>query len=477
MVINVLQLPDEVLLDIAEELSQRDWTTLCRASKRLRRIVEPLLYRSINLRWDETSYHPPIARLLRSILENPELSLHVRALELVGRYYRRVYVPSPTSLPLTADLPHDKLVAAASSMGAPPDMPNEILLGNPDAFIAFFVGKLENLEYLFLDVNWTLDTRLLGSLLKDTLGKSVDGPVALENDPAPRKSPFEALRKVFLITNEHEGSEEKPWPRDTRDGLNLFYLPNIEHLTIAVANPIDFSWPFQHAPNPSHLSTLELYRVRECYLGTVLSGLGSLQKLRYIWTYQPDIDGDVSKEVVQLELMAAAILQARDTLTDLEIIARPRAAIAWGDLIDPEIRMQGSLSALSQLHKLKRLVIPWTFLAGLDEAPPPGAIGSVLSACVEQLEIHLGPGSLDDDFFSGWDNKDYRSCFDKELRSGAMAHCTSLRHVELPGYITSEGPPLEETLALKNLSDEFGISVGQGGYYPGAKPHKLGDNL
>lgn len=478
MATGILDLPDEVLLDVAERLSQHEWSALCKTCSRLQRVAEPLLYRSIHMRWDETSYDPPIALLLRSILENPNLSPHVRSLKLSGQYYKgNNSVARPTSLTITTSLPEKELLVASNSIGASAEMQNELRLGNPDGFIALLMARLHNLEYLYLDVNWVSGTRFLGSLLKASLRRRAGEPTTIEKGPESDMPSFKALRKVFLITNEYEGSQSKPWTRDTRDGLRLFYLPNIEHLTIAIANPISFSWPFINAPNPSHLSSLEIYRVRECYLESVLSVLDNLQKLRYVWNYQPDIEGDVSKKIVELDTMAAAIVQKKDTLTHLEIIAHTRPAFAWGDHMDPKIRMQGSLVALSQLSKLRKLTLPWTFLAGLTAAPTIGIIGAVLPTQVEDLDLHLGPGSMDEDFFYAWENEDYFSFFKDELKSGAMDHCKCLSEVTLPGYCTRAGLTPEEKADLETIGHKFGFTLRQGGSYADVNPHRLGQDI
>ncbi|KAK4107503.1 hypothetical protein N656DRAFT_802682 [Canariomyces notabilis] len=80
---SLMDWPGEVQLSVLKHLSCHDLGSLSLVSRGFRRLAEPCLYAGIVLTWSRDQA-PPLALLLRSLLERRELASHVRRLELLG---------------------------------------------------------------------------------------------------------------------------------------------------------------------------------------------------------------------------------------------------------------------------------------------------------------------------------------------------------------------------------------------------------
>ncbi|WAO88893.1 F-box domain-containing protein [Fusarium falciforme] len=269
----------------------------------------------------------------------------------------------------------------------------------------------------------------------------------------PRLPVYESLKHVELAPR--VDTDHFLDPENTLDALSLFYLPNIEHLSVCIDNPIEFSWPCSAPPNPLLLTSLELDRIRETRLEPLLSALKNLRKLQYNWFYQADMDPKVSNRVVKLDTMAAALAVLRDTLTELTITGETQPALSMGEYDPPDITFQGSLGQLSQLHKLKRMNIPWVFVMGMSE-PSPGRIGSILPPSLEYLRLPAYVWCTDD---NEWDDEMIVAAVKSELENGALSGMENLKNITLPGSCYMDEEPSECRRELESLGAQFSLEL------------------
>jgi hypothetical protein len=464
--ISFLDCPQEVQLNITEFISQTDLAKLSMACRALYSLTKPLIYSSVKFEWAR-EFHPPITQLLqllRTLLEGPDLCPLIRHADFEGygyideiSWYRSDWTEeTPDPPPVIPELPTSKLSGAIGKTGVSKTIADQwndkVQSGSPEASAAVLVSLLPNLERLCLSSNWTNDTHFLGSMLRTAL---CEMPQRVSKAGLPS---FTSLKRVSLAQMFDE--ENHLDPSNTADALALFYLPNIEALSISVDNPTSFSWPSPSPPTPTSLKSLELFRLRESRLAPVLSATTNLKKLRYNWLYRPDLDEEVSKEVVTLDIMAEALLEAKDSLEELEIKAESLPALSHGEYEPPGVTFHGSIIQLREMHKLRTLHIPWTFLTGIKGfSTGPGLIGAAVPPNVEHLAL--------DGYFTWSEHDDYEDdpdklmveAFAKELESGALLHAKSLKSVCLPGSIYLIGMSDVCEKKMRVLEDRFGLAL------------------
>jgi hypothetical protein len=109
--------------------------------------------------------------------------------------------------------------------------------GKMDAFVALLLSRLHHLAHLVLNPNLTKEAGLLGMLFSSALCEKSDH----------RLSTFQHLREVTyeLKTDCLRAMSG----RNTADVLPLFYLPEARPLSLALDNPVTFSWR-AHTPDP-----------------------------------------------------------------------------------------------------------------------------------------------------------------------------------------------------------------------------------
>jgi hypothetical protein len=136
-------------------------------------------------------------------------------------------------------------------------------------------------------------------------------------------------------------------------------------MSVAIENPVSFTQSTRYLPIPSRLKSLNLTAIWESYLGEVLSVTKNVENLRWELFYYFGIDDDINTPIVDLDSLGSAICHIRDTLQDLSIFAMVERA--GGDPFLPAIKMEGSLHAIVNLEKLKRLQVPLAFLVGFAQ--------------------------------------------------------------------------------------------------------------
>ena len=455
--ISFASLPKEIWLDIGQVMPQTDLLVLSLVNKALRDVAQSHLYASIKLKWNQQC-NPPIMLLLRSLLERPDLACWIRSLRLEGSWFVRAQggiAPHPNRLPNVIALPANEVSAAVNSVGTSSDTAQawiEMLQsGNADASVALLISLLPRLSSLLICRNWGRESRFFGALFRAALRN--------KDRNEGRLPSFGLLNCVSLWPRlDHDGHRH---PENTHAALALFYLPTIERLSVSIDNPIQFSWPFPTPPNPSSLTCLRLYRIRECRLEPLLSALGNLQKLYYKWFYQEDIDVEVSEAILRLDVMAAAIVKCSKTLMTLEIESETQPATSMGMYEPPDVDLQGSLQEFSRLHKLQTLQVPWVFLMGMEKTLPNGRIAMVLPLHLEHLTL---TGDLGNSEYYEWEDESIIRAIESELESGAIAMLKSLKGICLPFSVYGNSPSraaLNERCQskLNQLGDRFNLEL------------------
>ncbi|KID96144.1 F-box domain, cyclin-like protein, partial [Metarhizium majus ARSEF 297] len=439
--------PSELLLSLLELLSLNDLLSMSRVNKSIRALALPLVYSTVEVSW---TWHrtPPVILLLQSLLERRELSGYIRNLRLVGNGFKdRPELREPPVFPLGAHL-----LSKATDVIESTRVPftklwiDELHSGSVDAIVALLLAMVPNLTSLRLGPNFTVRSRLWGGIFRCALC----GPPNTYNLPA-----YEGLRSV------KSEFRTKEWHHidvcNAADVLALFYLPRIQNLSVSIDSPVEFAWPCSHPPAPSSIVSLDIYRLRESRIGPVLSVLKGLQRLHWHWSYQPDLDEEVSQGVLDLDTAAIALNQVADTLTDLTISAITRPRISDGDYDPPLLGFQGSLDGMSRLGKLRKLRLPWVFLMGFSESPATKLL-SALPLGLEQLEL---TADLNDHEEWEWDDDDsIIHAVKLELASPSLSRYTCLRRIVLP--IPSEYCEMtnEQREELSTIGARAGLELG-----------------
>ncbi|KAG9501650.1 hypothetical protein J7337_007341 [Fusarium musae] len=196
--LSLLDCPKEVQLGIVELLLQADAANLSMTCRALHSLAEPLVYSTIQITWSR-QYYPPIPqilRLIRTLLDRPDLGDIVRSIEFGGEGFIDYddppwpgETPEPPELP---SLPLDKLTAHIRGFGvSEPSVEgwlSKVVYSDAyryldfdenralsviqktqsatcDAAAATVVSLLPNLERLTVSENWYDKARLLGRVL------------------------------------------------------------------------------------------------------------------------------------------------------------------------------------------------------------------------------------------------------------------------------------------------------------------------
>ncbi|KAF5619595.1 uncharacterized protein FTJAE_11879 [Fusarium tjaetaba] len=464
--ISFLDCPQEVQLHIVEFIPQCDLAGLSKTCRALHSLTEPLIYSSVKFEWAR-EFYPPITRLLqliRTLLKRPHLCPLMRHADFEGFGYIDEIgscgsdwtEETPDPPPVIPELPTDELSATIGktyvSEAVADEWCQKVQCGSPEASVAVLVSLLPNLERLCLSSNWTNDTRFLGHMLRAALCEKP------EHTSEASFLSFASLKRVSLAPMFDEEGHLNP--SNTADALALFYLPNIETLSVSIDNPTNFTWPSSSPPNPTSLESLEIFRLRESRLAPVLSATQNPKKLKYNWMYRPDLDREVSKQAVMLGVLSEALLETKDSLEELEITAESFPAISHGMYEPPDVTFQGSIARLREMHKLKTLHIPWTFLTGKKGySTGPGLIGAAVPPNLEHLALDCAfMWSEDDDYEEDPDELMVEG-FGEELESGALSHAKSLESVCLPGSLYIHGLSDICENKLKVLEERFGLAL------------------
>ncbi|KAL4900146.1 hypothetical protein BDW74DRAFT_183100 [Aspergillus multicolor] len=339
------------LLDIAE------YRALSLTNVHLHAFVEPFLYFSIHMVWEQTNFPSPLAALIWTLLSRPSLAAHITELCLEGRGLFRAF-----------------------------QMARAVIISKIPVPFA-----LVNSARLFIE--WT------GLSYAKTWIEELSAP---GHWICHRVPDFRHLRDVlFQLEPNHSGVPDRNI-KNTLDVLPLFYLPSIQRIVAGIENPSSWTWPARHRPSVPNLTSLELFSIREKYLGDLLSSTSNVQFFRYYWFYDRGLQkyrDEFTTDTVHLDQLVAAIARIRETLTDLVLDAELDPA--YYDVVHPGVKVSGSLQELTSCASIKTLQIPFVFLVGFGRDPSK-RLYSVMLPNVESVVITDDLALQNDEcFFAG----------------------------------------------------------------------------
>lgn len=419
--------PGEIQLVMLDFLSFDDLKRLSLVSKPAHNLAEPRLYSHVVLSW--TSRAPRLVPLLRSILHKPSLGHSVHSLRLDGVCRSKGWTlkdcePPPLSvsaLPTTLAVDHIRSTGITDADG----WIKELEQGALDAVIALLVSMLPNLETLHLGPDYTIRSFRLGMVFRSAL--QVNGDNGNEQLPS-----FQCLRGVRFSGKSREWLHRES--NNTADVLPLFRLPAVDWLSVSIDNPK--SWPFEISA--SNVTSLELFRLRERWLGDLLAPLTSLKKLKWRCDYWTKLDNDANQDFIDLDITVKALQHLSGTLIDLAIEIESNPDWHIGEFDPPEYELRGSLRGLETLHHVKNLALPWNSLTG--QTPDTTAsnlvvMAQVLPAGIEVLEL---TGDVMEYDRYGWEDEILLEIIKAWLENrGVRSLLSKLRHIVLPIVLNS----------------------------------------
>jgi hypothetical protein len=214
-----------------------------------------------------------------------------------------------------------------------------------DAFVALLLSRFFSLQRLTMGPNFTTDAKFLGLFLRATLFEKGSFP------------DFERLQDV--VYDYHLNYRLDTGGKNTTNVIPFFYLPNVSHLSIALDNPITFKWPTIMPPNPSSITSLDVFMLRETHLHHLLSVTSGLRILRWELYYHKRDKHATCTPMMELDKLASALNHVRETLKELTIstLIEERTNYQRTDM-----QFNGSLSKLRHFDQLRHLQLPFEFL-------------------------------------------------------------------------------------------------------------------
>lgn len=379
---SLLGCPVEMCQHIFSYLSQADLINLCLVHSSLRMLAEPYLYASIQLKWqpDRPQWQPQphlITSVLRSLLRRPQLAMYIREISLIGSHFHSSFTNVG---PLKISVSEDDL-----------DRPREFVMktavayrslwleglqdGLMDAFVAVLLSQPLRLTSLSVEGPFLCDTHFIGLVFRTIIldPNPVDYGLRLD---------LRQLETVTLQTTcDHFRLRNNA--RNTADLLPIFYLPSIRHFSASIDNPITFTWPASSPPAPSRLHSLILKRIREPFLGQLLSVTDHVQSLHWQWYYfEEAYDEQFNTRTLDLTQITKSLSRVQETLIDLVVSAL--------NINDPDplpLTIRGSVKGLAAFKKLKKLTLPFTFLVETWSVDLTKRIDGCLPPNLESLTI------------------------------------------------------------------------------------------
>ncbi|KAF3804045.1 hypothetical protein GCG54_00007838 [Colletotrichum gloeosporioides] len=369
-------LPNELLDAILLEIPAADLVSLTQTCRNLRSVSLPLAYRDIAITSNGSTNDrlPRIILLLRTVLESPRLTRHIKSLRLFTGEVRRSdtlaheraeILTKWNGPPLLAGDMSGTLVSKAvhetqSSCAA--DRITAIFDGDLAAASALILARCEQLESVTVDHEFARQgAKWLTAVFRHGLG-------ALKDDTRPPT--FSNLTKLD-ITCYPRRDVPHYWDHISKELFMLsLYLPKIKSLRLGRtpridawdedAQRFDVAWPFPAAPGAASLTSLRLDRS-----ATTFSGIEELLKrtpnLRsfYLDNFFPETYRQDSR------ILRQALQHVRRTLLHLTI----KYKVTSEDYPDADSLVYlvcGSLGSLRDLEVLEELDVALCVFYGQD---------------------------------------------------------------------------------------------------------------
>ncbi|KAK3179400.1 hypothetical protein K4F52_009145 [Lecanicillium sp. MT-2017a] len=361
---NMTELPWELQLAIMEFLPRADLLHAARVSKRFCTTVQNVLYADITLEWSHER-KPQLSRLLATLFAKPKLASCIKRLHLKGdNLDRDRYVAWRPQMPClsVSDFPLKRARAFVDSIGLTKESQEswkaKLQQGNVHALTTLLICLAPNLSSLYLDRLFTVETDVLGHVLRQSL---LPGHLGARKETSTL-CVFRALRELVMLDRYDE--TRRTSLNNAADVLPLFYLPTIESIVLSIDNPVEFAWPAESPPKLAKLSSLDLRRIREQRLAPILAAASGLTTFAWLCCHVNGLDRNVSTKTIDLDAIISALAPLRNTVENLTIEAHSKPG--RGDIEPPALHIAGSLAGLEHFHCVRRLSIPWPFVMGFS---------------------------------------------------------------------------------------------------------------
>ncbi|KAF4853286.1 hypothetical protein CGCSCA4_v002484 [Colletotrichum siamense] len=377
-------LPNELLDAILVQISTADLVSLTQKCRNLRSISLPLAYRDITITANGSTYDrlPRITLLLRTVLESPHLTKHIKSVRLfTGELHRYDYLADErarivtkwTGPSLVASDMRDRLVRKAvhemqSSCAA--EWITAIFDSDLTAASALILAQCEQLESLTVDNEYArVGAKWLTAVFRNGLG-------AVKDDTRPPT--FGNLTKLD-VTCYYRWDVSHYCDRIPKEVFMLsLYLPKIKSLRLGRtprieawdedAQRFDVTWPLPVAPDAVSLTSLRLDRSVATFssIEALLQRTPSLRSL-YLDSFIPE------SYVQDTTVLRQALRHVRSTLLRLTV-EYEISDEDYADAVNLNVLVKGSLDSLRDLEVLEKLNISLCVFYGQDrdlEALPP----------------------------------------------------------------------------------------------------------
>lgn len=379
---SLLGCPVEMCQHIFSYLSRADLINLCLVHSSLRMLAEPYLYASIKLKWDQDPYQREpqphlITSVLRSLLHRPQLAMYVREVSLVESYVHNSSINvGPLKISVSEnDLDQPCAFVMKTTVAYRSSWLEALQNGVMDAFVAILLSQPLRLTSLSVKGSFLCDSHFIGLVFRTMIldPNTVDCGLRLD---------IRQLETVTLQTAcDHFRLRNNA--RNTADLLPIFYLPSIRHFSASIDNPTTFTWPASSPPAPSRLHSLTLKRIREPFLGQLLSVTDHVQSLHWQWYYfEEAYDEQFNTRTLDLTQITKSLSRVQETLTDLVV-----SALNVNDPDPLPLTIRGSVKGLAAFKKLKKLTLPFIFLVETWSADLTKRIDGCLPPNLESLTI------------------------------------------------------------------------------------------
>lgn len=376
-------LPTEIEEELYKWMPLTTLHNLSLSSKALRSAVEPHLYSTQIWHFQEDAT-PPLVLFQRTLLHRPELAAYVQDLTIMGNRKCRVTPQIPTD-----GFDRD---AAASFLRATPRVTDidawlkELDNGSLEMFLALLFLQVPGLRSLYMD---PIIARLgfeksykTGQLERVALGHKSEWPPVFNN-----------LRRVtYSLFDEQRNAPTGMVGLGSNRYLSFFQQSNLEHLCISLTYMNSFEWPESMRPDPkaftlSTLTSLDLDHIREQNLVHVLALTPRLKRLSYTLNYSL-CGGPWRRNGIGLTAITNAIFPLRDTLEDLSIKASQYPENFTPSYSPPELVARGTLRGLTELHRLRRLELPYQLIGSSFALENSIPTTETIPSGIEELKLH-----------------------------------------------------------------------------------------
>lgn len=379
-----LTLPTELAMEIFSHLSFKDHVALCRVSRSMSYISQPLLYHFIAWTANATDTYG-LFLLLRTLVECPHLAACVKRVHV--RIGRPMALENRTPLPIG---PHTWL-RAVNDLGSSEFSERlaftSVSTLSLDKVLTLLLSRLHHLRVLEVNYHFFEVCDTLGMLFKYV-------KTAPSNYAASR---FRNLREVYIrnpigyygVHGNHNSSDPKIFQYVFAPCLelmmSLFYVPSLEILEMVMLG-MELP-PWQHCVDGEKpkLPKLHTLRLLNCELssrsvGILLAASPNLRTLEYNFILNqiarrtdPTADYDIqdSNHQGEWEKLSSSLQLVAATLEDLtistdyynfsnhDVVTTSNRLLAVGDW-----ERRGRLKSLKKFTKLKRLEVPPFVLLG-----------------------------------------------------------------------------------------------------------------